>query len=73
MARMEALLRHSNGIDWTVLRPPRLTNRQATGRYRTAADRHLRGARTISRADLATEMLRQVDDPAVRSTVGVAY
>lgn len=73
MARMERLLGRSE-LDWTVVGPPRLTDRPATGRYRTAVNRHLPRGRTISRADLAAAMLRLLDDPAaVRSTVGVAY
>lgn len=63
-----------NQLDWTVVRPARLTDRPATGRYRTAVNRHLPRGRTISRADLAAAMLSLLDDPAaVRSTVGVAY
>lgn len=73
MKRMEQLLRGSD-VDWTVVRPPMLTNGPATGRYRTAINHHLRGGRTISRADLAAGMLHLLDDPhAVRATVGVAY
>ena len=70
---MERVLRDSD-VDWTVVRPPRLTNGPANGRYRTAVNRHLERARTISRADLAAAMLRLLDDPhAVRATVGIAY
>lgn len=73
MARMEQVLGNS-GADWTVVRPPRLTDRRATGRYRIAVDRPLRGARTISRGDLAAELLRLlIDERAVRATVGIAY
>ncbi len=73
LARMERVLRDSD-VDWTVVRPPRLTNGPANGRYRTAVNRHLKRARTISRADLAAAMLRLLDDPhAVRATVGIAY
>lgn len=73
MARMEQVLRHSE-MDWTVVRPPRLTDGPATGRYRTAVNHHLPRGRTISRADLATAMLGLLDDPhAVRAAVGVAY
>jgi putative NADH-flavin reductase len=73
MGRMEELLRRSD-VDWTVVRPPRLTDGPATGRYRLAVGHHLRGARTISRADLAAAMLQLVDDPAsVGAAVGVAY
>lgn len=80
MARMEQLLRSGHGdggsgdMDWTVVRPPMLTDGPATGRYRTAVNRHLPRARKISRADLAAEMLRLLDDPhALRATVAVAY
>jgi hypothetical protein len=38
LALMEDTLRDS-GLDWTVVRPPRLTDRPATGTYRTALDR----------------------------------
>jgi len=73
MARMEQVLRSSE-MDWTVVRPPRLTDGPATGRYRTAVNNHLPRGRTISRADLAAAMLGLIDDPhAVRATVGVAY
>ncbi|MGH3841310.1 MAG: NAD(P)-dependent oxidoreductase [Pseudonocardiaceae bacterium] len=73
MARMEQLLRAS-GVDWTVVRPPMLTDRPATGSYRTSVNHHLQRGRTISRADLAAAILRLIEDPdAVRTTVDVAY
>lgn len=73
MARMEELMRGTN-VDWTVVRPPRLTNGGATGGYRTAIDHPLRRGRTISRADLAAAILGLLDEPrAVRATVEVAY
>jgi hypothetical protein len=34
MARMEQVLRDSD-LDWTIMRPPQLTNKAATGKYRT--------------------------------------
>ncbi len=56
----------------TVMRPPRLTNAPRTGAYRIAIDENV--GQTIARADLATEMLRLLDDPAtVRHTVGAGY
>ena len=36
MASMEQTIRRS-GVDWTILRPPRLTNSPRTGTYRQAA------------------------------------
>lgn len=74
MARMEDMLRtHAGDVDWTVIRPPRLTNEPATGRYRSAVNSRLDGAWTITRADLARAMLAVVDDPAtVHAAVRVA-
>ncbi|MBO0875309.1 MAG: NAD(P)H-binding protein [Pseudonocardia sp.] len=74
MARMEDMLRTRAGdAEWTVVRPPRLTNKPATGRYRSAVNSRLDGAWTITRADLARAMLAVVDDPAtVRAAVRVA-
>lgn len=74
MARMEQLLRSRAGdVDWTVIRPPRLTDKPATGRYRSAVNSRLAGAWTLTRADLARAMLAVVDDPAtVHSAVRVA-
>src|SRR5713101_9222679 len=40
LALMEDALRDS-GLDWTVVRPPRLTNKPLTGTYRTAYGRNL--------------------------------
>lgn len=73
MARMEQLLRDSPA-EWTVVRPPRLTNKPGTNRYRTSFDAHLSRAGTISRADLALAMVRLIDDPrAVRAAVVIAH
>lgn len=73
MARMEHLLQHSDA-DWTIVRPPRLTDGARTGQYRSAVNHHLRGGHSISRSDLAAAILDLLDDPgAVRATVAVAY
>ena len=72
MTRMEQLL-HDSDLDFTIMRPPQLTNQRATGSYRTAINQHLPRARRISRADLAAEMLRIIpDDKTVRATVSLA-
>jgi putative NADH-flavin reductase len=73
MTRMEQVLRDSD-LDFTIMRPPQLTNGRRTGQYRTAINEHLRRARKISRADLAAEMLRVIpDERTVRGTVSLAY
>src|SRR5690242_11412994 len=57
LALMEDVLRDS-GLDWTSVRPPRLTDKPLTGRYRVAYGRNLRGGVLVSRADVAHLMLR---------------
>lgn len=68
---MENDIRQS-GTDWTVVRPPRLTNKPLTGRYRMAIEANPRGF-TIPRADVAHAMLAVLDDPGtIGHAVGVA-
>ncbi|HUD79673.1 MAG TPA: NAD(P)-binding oxidoreductase [Streptosporangiaceae bacterium] len=63
----------TSGLDWTIVRPPRLTGKPATGSYRSAAEGSPPRGLTISRADLAACMLALLDDPAaVRRHIGVA-
>jgi putative NADH-flavin reductase len=60
-------------LDWTILRPPALNGKAATGRYRVAIGRNLAHGFSISRADLAASILRLLADPAtVRRHVAVA-
>ena len=68
LARMEDVLRDS-GLDWTAVRPPRLTNKPATGRYRTAAGQNVRGGALISRADVAGFMLALAARPKTAGQV----
>jgi|SRR5450631_90131 len=68
LARMEDVLR-GRGLDWTVVRPPRLTNKPATGRYRTAAGQNVRGGALISRADVAGFMLALAARPETAGQV----
>jgi putative NADH-flavin reductase len=70
--RMERLIR-AGDRDWTIMRPPQLTNRPATGKYRRALDLNIRGGIRIRRADLATATLDCLTDPStIRHTIGVA-
>lgn len=72
LARMEDVLRGSD-LDWTVMRPVRLTGKPATGGYRTAFGQNVRHGLFISRADVAHYMLRAIDQPETfRQTVGIA-
>jgi putative NADH-flavin reductase len=75
-AEMELVVKASN-LDWTIVRPPRLTNGPLTGRY-AFSDDHLPpgagGMATLSRADLAHFLLNEVEQPAhLRRVVGIAY
>jgi putative NADH-flavin reductase len=72
LALMEDILRGS-GLDWTVVRPPRLTDKPLTGTYRTAYGQNLRRGILISRADVAHLMLRVLEQPeTVKQTIGIA-
>lgn len=73
LVRMEDVLRASD-LEWTIFRPPRLTDRRLRPRYRTALGRNLRGGVAIARADVAAAMLAALGQPAtVGETVGIAY
>jgi putative NADH-flavin reductase len=72
LARMEDVLRGSD-LDWTVVRPPRLTSKPVTGKYRTAYGQNIRRGAFVSRADVAHYMLWAVDRrETFQQTVGVA-
>jgi putative NADH-flavin reductase len=72
MRRMEDVVRDS-GLDWTITRPPMLTNGPRTGSYRTDADRNVRGGLRLSRADLADGILRCLADPgSIHTAVSIA-
>jgi putative NADH-flavin reductase len=72
MRRMEGLLSASD-TEWTVLRPPRLTNGVAKGTFRESTTQ-LRRPSSISRADLAAALLQSVEqDALVRKFVTVSY
>jgi putative NADH-flavin reductase len=70
---MEDVLRESD-LDWTVVRPPRLTDGPRTGRYRTAFGQNLRGGTHVSRADVADLMLASLDRAeTIGKSIGIAH
>lgn len=72
LALMEDIIRES-GLDWTVVRPPRLTDKPLSGAYRKAYGRNLRGGFLISRADVAHLMLSVLGQPeTIEQTIGIA-
>jgi uncharacterized protein YbjT (DUF2867 family) len=72
LRRMEDEIRRSR-TDWTVVRPPRLTDKPLTGRYRTVVGGNVPRGTAIARADVAHAMLAALEDPStVRQAVGVS-
>ncbi|QEC74637.1 SDR family oxidoreductase [Mucilaginibacter ginsenosidivorax] len=73
LLKMEALVKASKA-DWTIIRPPQLTDGPLTGNYRTAVNHFLKNALKISRADVAHFILAKLTDTTTyRGTVEIAY
>ena len=60
-SEMERIFQQSE-LDWTIVRPPRLTDKPYTGRYRVREGHLPRFGFTISRADVADFMIKTVED-----------
>ncbi|MEV4108411.1 SDR family oxidoreductase [Nonomuraea sp. NPDC049695] len=72
LAEAERLLRATD-LDWTIVRPSRLTDGGRSARYRTALDRNIRGGLSTTRADLAHCMLNLItDQSSIHRVVSVA-
>jgi putative NADH-flavin reductase len=70
---MEREIGESN-VEWTILRPARMTNGALSGHYRTAIGKHVSGGWRISRADVADAILQVLeDDKTIKTFVGQAY
>ena len=61
----EQLIEQST-LDWTIVRPSRLTNGPRTGSYRMKSSLEFSLQSSISRADVADGMLRQLTDQTFR-------
>ena len=71
MTAMEEAI-EKDGLEWTIVRPSRLTNGPLTKNY-SVADGHLPKGMTISRACVADFMVKEVERPAhVRQIVGMS-
>jgi uncharacterized protein YbjT (DUF2867 family) len=69
---MEADIRRA-GLEWTVVRPPRLTDKPLSGSYRTTIGSNVPNGNFVSRADVAHAMLALLEDPrSIGQPVGVA-
>ena len=60
---MEQVLRKSE-LDWTIVRPPKLTDKPYTGRYRVREGHLPHFGFSISRADVADCLIKAAENPA---------
>lgn len=73
MRLMETKVENSN-LDWTILRPARLTNKRMTGKYRVAIHSHIKRPFSIARTDLARYMLSSIENSKTfRTKIEIAY
>ena len=73
MSDMETIVK-AGDTDWTIIRPPRLTDGGYTGKYQIAINKQLTSSWFLSRADLADYMVKHLQDSSIyRSTVELAY
>ena len=71
-AAMEDVFQHG-GLDWTIVRPPQLTDRSYTGNYRVREGHLPRFGFKISRADVADFMIKAAENPSlIRKIVGIS-
>ena len=69
---MEKVIEDS-GLDWTLVRPPELTNKPYTGKYRVREGHLPRLGFSISRADVADFMIKAVENHAsIQKIVGLS-
>lgn len=70
---MEKLIKDTD-IDWTIMRPPRLTDKPVTGEYHFAINGFLKNCLSISRADVAHFMINNITNQATyRTTIEIGY
>ena len=70
---MESEIKETD-LDWTIVRPPRLTDAKLTGNYRMAVNQFLKNGLKISRADTAHFMLSHIQSADMfRSIVEIGY
>jgi putative NADH-flavin reductase len=60
-------------LDWTMVRPPELTDKPYTGKYRMQVGHLPRFGLKVSRADVADLMIKLAENRAsIRKVVGIA-
>jgi len=69
---MESFIQQS-GLDWTLVRPPRLTDGLCRNRYRVREGHLPSFGFTISRADVAAFMIKTAENRAfIQKVVGIS-
>jgi uncharacterized protein YbjT (DUF2867 family) len=63
----------TSGLDWTAVRPPVLGEGPSQGPLRAGVDITINGFQTISREDLATFMLEQIEAPTYVGKKPIVY
>jgi putative NADH-flavin reductase len=70
---MENIVKETD-TDWTIMRPPRLIDKPATGEYRFAINSFLKNCLSISRADVAHFMIHNITNEATyKATIEIGY
>lgn len=70
---MENIIKETD-TDWTIMRPPRLIDKPATGKYRFAINSFLKNCLSISRADVAHFMINNITNEATyKATIEIGY
>ncbi len=73
LRKMEVIVEDSS-LDWTLVRPPRLTDKAVTGRYRVSIGQPLSGGYSIARADVAHFMLTGIAEQSLfQKRVEIGY
>jgi putative NADH-flavin reductase len=73
LREMEKLIKESD-LSWTIVRPPRLTDKAVTGHYRTAVNSFLKNCLQISRGDVAHFMIHNsFNEATYKGIVEIGY
>ncbi|MBM7421349.1 MULTISPECIES: NAD(P)-dependent oxidoreductase [Chryseobacterium] len=74
MQKWETVLENNKGIDWTIIRPSRLTNGKEKGKYRVQLNHCPKGGSKINRSDLSDFIVKQINsDKYIHQKVAIAY
>lgn len=73
LRKMEQIVKDSD-MNWTIIRPPKLTDQPETGNYRVAINKFLKNCLKISRADVAHFIIHNIANEAIyQSAIEISY